>query len=133
MTPAMLRRLIRQLPEAGPISTALAKALMRGQKPRPVWYQTQKEHWSGWLGEYGGPGAYGRKPGQRRSARFIYNQIRCAPMLLWLGEAYGASVTLLKKAAKAARSAGEAGAAQCAAIRRLIPWPDIAIWLDRVG
>jgi hypothetical protein len=54
-------------------------------------------------------------------------------MLLWLGEASGVSITLLKKAAKAARSAGKAGSAQCAAIRRLIPWSDIAIRLGRVG
>jgi len=54
-------------------------------------------------------------------------------MLLWLGEASGVSVTLLKKAAKAARSAGKAGAAQCAAIRRLIPWSEIATRLGQMG
>jgi hypothetical protein len=127
MTPATLRRHIGQLREAGPISTALAKALMRGRKPRRTWYKdNQKKHWLVWLGPNSS------RSHQRQPARFFYNQIRSAPMLLWLGEASGVSVILLKKAAKAARSAGKAGsAAQCAAIRRMIPWSDIASRLGR--
>ena len=54
-----------------------------------VWYRTQKEHWLGWLGEYHGPGAYGRAPSEERDARFVYNHIVCPEMLLWLIEASG--------------------------------------------
>lgn len=35
-----------------------------------VWYTTQKQHWLGWLSEYDGPGAYGRRSGQNRDAKF---------------------------------------------------------------
>jgi hypothetical protein len=39
------------------------------------WYKTQKQHWLGWLKEYHGPGAYGRKTSQERDAIYDYNNI----------------------------------------------------------
>jgi hypothetical protein len=39
------------------------------------WYTTQKQHWVGWLGEYQGPGFYGRRTGSRRDAEYAYNHI----------------------------------------------------------
>ena len=53
------------------------------------WYATQKEHWLGWLSEYHSPGAYGRKSHSRRDARYAYNHIVEAKMLLWLVQAAG--------------------------------------------
>lgn len=45
----------------------------------------------------------------------------------------GQSLGRLPLVTSSARSAGEAGSAQCAAIRRLIPWSDVAIQLGRVS
>ena len=86
-----------------------------------VWYKSQKEHWLGWLSEYDGPGFYNRQ-NAKRSAEFVYNHINCAPMVLWLGEAFGISKTKVSKAKSAALSAGSALSSQCAAIRKVIPW-----------
>ena len=89
-----------------------------------VWYTTQKEHWLGWLGEYDSPGAYGRIPGKQRDARYAYNHVVCAPMLLWLIEAAGVRQDL----AQAARSAYETGnllSQKSGAIRRHVPWAEV--------
>lgn len=85
------------------------------------WYSTQKEHWLGWLKEYSGPGYYGRK-NWNRDAEFAYNHVVCPPMVLWLGEAFGISPILVRKAKKAALDAPPSLPAQSAAIRTVIPW-----------
>ena len=43
-------------------------------------------------------------------------------MVLWLGEASGISLILIRKAKKAGLSAGPSLSAQSAAIRRVVPW-----------
>ena len=53
------------------------------------WYKTQKEHWLGWLSEYHGPDAYGRRSDNKRDAEFAYNHIVEPKMLLWLIETAG--------------------------------------------
>jgi hypothetical protein len=90
-----------------------------------VWYTSQKEHWRGWLSEYGGPGAYGRKSWKGRSAEFVYNHIGCPPMLLWLAEAAGVSKTKVLAAKRSALAARGKRATHCAKIRTAIPWPVI--------
>lgn len=67
----------------------LMRAIERLPSDKPVmdpkkWYKTQKEHWLGWLREYHGPSAYGRKNGRRRDAKFAYNHIVEPKMLVWL-------------------------------------------------
>jgi hypothetical protein len=62
------------------------------------WYKTQKQHWLGWLGEHHGPGAYGRKNGKERDAKYAYNHIVEYKMLLWLIEAADVDPKLVKKA-----------------------------------
>jgi hypothetical protein len=86
-----------------------------------VWYRTQKEHWRGWLGEYHGPGAYGRQPDPKRDARFAYNHIVCPQMLLWLIEASGVDGALVAAAHESA-SSGATLMARSGAIRRHVPW-----------
>ncbi len=49
-----------------------------------VWYRSQREHWIGWLSDYYGPGAYGRKSPPPKEARRVYNRIVCPQMLQWL-------------------------------------------------
>jgi hypothetical protein len=59
-----------------------------------------KESWIGYLGEYGGPGAYGRKF-PCRLAKDVYVRLQSPPMLLWLCEQVGATRAELRAAANA--------------------------------
>jgi len=86
-----------------------------------AWYQTQKEHWLGWLGEYHGPGAYGRTTGIKRDAVYAYNHIVNHNMLLWLIKAAGVRSDLVDAAKRAARR-GKTMQAKSAAIRRHVGW-----------
>lgn len=97
-----------------------------------VWYTTQKQHWLGWLGEYGGPGAYGRISGQNRDAKFVYNHVVCPEMLLWLIEAAGVRRELVD-AARAACQAGTTQMQKSGAIRRHVPWVELhkTLWGSR--
>ena len=89
------------------------------------WYKTQKEHWIGWLREYHGPGAYNRRVGARRDASFAYNHIVEAKMLLWLISAAGVGRSRAARARMAARKARSLSA-KSAAIRREVPWSELA-------
>jgi hypothetical protein len=108
MTVNELRKRISRLPADKP------------QRAAGKWYSTQKEHWLGWLGEYDGPGAYGRVVGQQRDAKFTYNHIVEWKTLTWLAEASGVDPKLVRRARRVANTtkAKQSGAA---AVRRLIP------------
>ncbi len=92
------------------------------------WYKTQKEHWLGWLGEYKGPGAYGRKGGKDQGAEYAYNHIVEYRMLLWLIEAAGVESKLVK-AAKSIVNEEKSMHANSAAIRKIVPWEMLASML----
>lgn len=112
-TPKQLRRVIERLPADPPVDD-----------PKK-WYMTQKEHWLGWLGEYDGPGAYGRKIDRSRDAAYVYNHIVEVKMLLWLIDAVGVDSDLVA----AARRASEPGTTlqqKSAAVRRIVPWEVVA-------
>ena len=132
MTTDTLSRQIRRLQELSPLTTQFELALRRrgvwGKKR--VWYTSQKQHWLGWLSEYHGPGAYGRK-NQDGSAEFAYNHIVCPPMILWLAEAAGVSRARIVKAKQAALGAGPFLASQSAAIRKIVPWRLIELRLNK--
>lgn len=89
------------------------------------WYKTQKEHWLGWLGEYKGPGAYGRKGGKNQGAEYAYNHIVEYRMLLWLIKAAGVESNLVK-AAKLVVDEEKSMQANSAAIRKIVPWEILA-------
>lgn len=75
MTPHELLRKLDGFREHQPLTVDLERRLRRRRpNSRPVWYQNQKEHWQGWLRDYCGPGAYGRRD-WNRSAEFVYNHI----------------------------------------------------------
>jgi len=120
--------------------TSIAKfirALRRLPPDKPVddpktWYRTQKEHWIGWLSEYHGPGAYGRKVNTKRDARFAYNHIVEPKMLLWLIDAGGVSPRLVRTARRESAKATSMPQ-QSAIIRRLVPWEVVASSLWRVS
>jgi hypothetical protein len=98
-----------------------------------VWYGSQKEHWLGCLAYNDGPGAYGRKTWKGRSAGFVYNHVKCPPMLLWLAEAAGIPKDRLARAKRTALAAAPNLGSHAAALRRVIPWPDIEARLGAVG
>jgi len=121
MPPYALRHLIQRFRVGAPITSEFESALEKNGIRGNDHYKSQKQHWLRWLGEYGGLGAYRRKPGDR-STKFVYNHIQCAPMLLWLHEACGVPEVTLKNAKRVALSAGRSFGSQCAAIRRIVPW-----------
>jgi hypothetical protein len=133
MNIALFRTIVSQLPAAGPRHKALESWLAKDHGPRKAWYSSQKEHLLGWLGEYDGPGAYGRKGAVQRDASFVYNHFQCSPGLIWLAEAVGLKDITIKLAVAEATAAGANGARQCAAVRRVIPWNEIEAKLWKIG
>jgi hypothetical protein len=130
MMPHELARKIRKLRPKPPITADFELALSKTQSMGRVWYNSQKEHWLGWLSEYDGPGHYGRK-NWHRSAKFVYNYINCPPMVLWLGEASGIPKRTVIQAKQGALSALPSNAAQCAVIRKIIPWEVIEVLIGK--
>jgi hypothetical protein len=84
-------------------------------------YQTQKEHWLGWLDPSAGTGTYPRQNNDERDARDVYNRIVEPKMLVWLATAAKVELTLLHTAIAAA-NASEKMPSKSAAIRKYIPW-----------
>jgi hypothetical protein len=97
-----------------------------------VWYESQKEHWIGWLFHYNSPGAYGRKVTNGRDAKFVYNHIVCPGLLTYLANAAGVSRGLVRQAKKFERSRGTE-MARAGAIRRIIPWDTVQTALIENG
>lgn len=125
LVPSDLVRVIRLLPEDQPLTDALEGRTSDGYPgPRKPWYRSQKEHLIGFIGEYGGPGAYGRRTFDG-TARDWYQRFQCAPGLLWLAEALGEERGVLERGVAAIRDAGSRDATQCAAFRRVVPWERI--------
>jgi len=74
---------------------------------------------SAWFSQAEGPGAYGRRKAQ--TAGQTYNRLLCPPALLWIGEALGEDTEVIRAAANTAWAQKHL-AAQCATIRRHVPW-----------
>lgn len=125
MTPRQLRGNIKRLPANTPKHKALEQALCEGVGFGNAWYNSQKEHWLGWLDEYDGPGAYGRQTDKPRTAQYAYNHIQCAPMLFWLADALVFAEETLDDAFDAVLAAPKRNASQCAALRTVISWPEV--------
>jgi ASC-1-like (ASCH) protein len=127
MTPKQLTSIIRRLPAHLPLTRTyeIELAVRRLWGINRIWYSSQKEHWLGWLSEYGGPGAYDRKPDRTRTAEYAYNHINCAPMLFWLAEAVGVPKAKLLEA-KASTLRARTRSMHCGILRRAIPWIDVA-------
>jgi hypothetical protein len=126
MTPLGLARKIGKLPERAAITRSFEDVLTA----RGIWnperekkkYSSQKQHWLGWLSQYGSAGYYNRKNQAVRSAEVVYNRIVCPPMLLWLIEASGVPKRLVLAAMHSALSAAPSYASQCSAIRQTVRW-----------
>jgi hypothetical protein len=89
-----------------------------------VWYESQKERWIGWLLDYQGGGAYGRKVHGRRDAERVYNQLQCPDMLIYLAKESGVSPGRIREAKRAAGKGGSKArlAAKCGAVREILSW-----------
>jgi hypothetical protein len=134
MTPKDFARHIRKLRPHLPISDRFDTEMPGGSaEQKRAWYSSQREHWLGWLKEYDGPGAYGRKAPGGRNAEFVYNHIVNPKMLIWLAEAIGVPKARLLRARKAALAAGTKMQAMSAAIRRELPWADVECLLVGSG
>ena len=83
-----------------------------------------KKEWIRWLSDYDKPGPFNRQAGEKRSAKFAYNNLAYPEMLLWLGEAVGIDIGLIEMV-KADNKQIQNVRSQCAAIRRRIPWEDV--------
>jgi len=131
-TPAQLRKAIKQLSPSSPLCDrfsakwlgASAKGDDSQREQKTVWYETQHEHWLGWLNFYDGPGAYGRK-GSGYSAEFAYNHIVNPQMLVYLAEAAGIADKTVRKAAAEALANRSTMSSMSAAVRRVVPWKTI--------
>jgi len=99
---------------------------------RSVWYESQKEHWIGWLFHYNSAGAYGRKVTSGRDAKFVYNHVVCPGLLTYLAGAAGVSPTLVRKARQIEASTGTE-MARAGAIRRVVPWERVQDALIKNG
>lgn len=97
-----------------------------------TWYESQKEHWVGWLFHYNSPGAYGRKVTKGRDAKYVYNHIVCPGLLLYLVKGSGVDERAIKAAKKAA-ALEKTDMAKAGAIRRHIPWIAVLEALRRSG
>jgi len=124
MTPKSLRTKINKLRIAAPVTASYGRALTVREiwSDKEVWYSSQKEHWIGWLAEYDGPGYYGRKSWNGRTAEFVYNHLGNPSMLLWLAEAAGIPKNDLLAAKRSALSGRPNRVSHCALIRKAIPW-----------
>lgn len=118
-------------PYPSPVTvSALRKAIKRLPSDLPIhnpnkWYITQKQHWLGWLNDYPGSGAYGRRTDIARDARYAYNHIVEVKMLLWLAEAIQLDAELLEKVRAEIKSEktlmGKSGK-----VRQHITWDTVA-------
>ena len=93
-------------------------------------YNTQKDHWLGWLDPSAGTGSYPRRSGDNRGAQHVYNHIRESMMLLWLISAAGVRDELVVAAKTAAESVASFPA-KAPAIRKHVPWSEVAAALSK--
>lgn len=108
------------------LQIAIKKLSSDPPKTQPgIWYKTQKEHWLGWLKEYRGPGAYRRKGGSAREAKFAYNHVVNYHMLTWIIDAAGVDPKLVRQA-KAAVNDKKTLQANARVIRGIVPWEILA-------
>jgi len=97
-----------------------------------IWYTTQNQHWLGWLDNYNTVGAYGRKPGMNRDAKFAYNHVVCPELLLYLIKAINIPPDLIELAEQAYQS-GMTEMEKSGKIRKIVSWSIIyvTIWGDQ--
>lgn len=110
-----LRSIILGLPQFQPLTTALLSESI------PSGWSDEQTHLVNWLGDYDGPGYYGRS-GRGYDARHFYQHFQDGYGLLWLAEAVGVSRSILEQGASAIRNTHGRPGSKAAAFRRVCPW-----------
>lgn len=133
-------RIIGTLEPMLPISDEFENDLWQlryGRDFRPgvdKWWGDQREHLVGWFRELDFPGYYNRA--RPRTAREAYGSFKCAPGLVWLGEALcwalDEDADRVEDAVSAALNVGSSPQRQCAAVRVNLPWRIIARQVQQV-
>ena len=127
----MIRLRIQQIDTATPEWLSDAIRALPSDEPVPKGtqgynqYQTQKDHWLGWLNPAAGTGTYPRSTGDGASARKVYNRIAEPKMLIWLASAAGVAPELVAQA-RAAADAEPRFMSKCGAVRKFLPWTLVA-------
>jgi hypothetical protein len=106
-----------------PISDAFERDLRQLQG---TWWSSQREHMIGWFGAQHtlGTGKY-RRATPNTSARRTYGRLLSTAALVWMAEALGEDLAVVRAAADAARAEPDARK-RPAVVRRLVPWERIA-------
>jgi len=104
--------------------------LVANRQPGYNSYTTQKDHWLGWLDPNSGTGTYPRRNAPGRGARYVYNHIVEPKRLLWLISAAGVRKELVQAAVRAAECVSSL-ASKSAAIRKNVPWSEVASKLSK--
>lgn len=91
----------------------------RIERLRPA--KEAREQLAGWLDEYDKPGFYGRRV-FNHSAKFAYNHLQSARMILWLAQAVGTPRFALRRAKTVLRRAQAHTSSESAAVRSVLPW-----------
>lgn len=132
MSLTALRNHVRRMKPFLPVTSRFENDLRKAGvwNVKPVHYESQQEHWLGWLKGYYGPGFYNRR-NWNRDAEFAYNHIVCPPMILWLTEASEVNLKLVKEAAKKAQTADPSLPSKAKAIRQVIPWQKVQCALTK--
>jgi hypothetical protein len=83
-----------------------------------------RERWIRWLSDYDKPGPFNRQAGEKRSAKFAYNNLAYPEMLLWLIQAAGIENGLVDMA-KSDSEQFDNIRRKAAAIRNRVPWEEL--------
>jgi hypothetical protein len=83
-----------------------------------------RQRWIRWLADYDKPGPFNRQAGEKRSAKFAYNNLAYPEMLLWLIQAAGIDKGLADLA-KSDSDQFENVRRKAAAIRKRVPWKEL--------
>ena len=102
------------------------------RRKRAAWYESQKEHWIGWLYHYNSPGAYNRKTTSGRDARFVYNHIVCPGLLTYLADKSGVPRKLVQEIKQIERGSGTE-MNRSGKIRKVVPWELVEAALLKSG
>ena len=97
-------------------------------------YNTHKDHWLGWLRDFNSDdgGYYGRSDTTITDAKTVYQRLNCGPMIVWLNEAAGERLALIRATIREMERRGNRRAQTEAKIARAQhPWERAASLLFR--
>ena len=129
--PRDMARMFRRLPEFPPITAEFDHA--EYGTPRAPWYRSQREHMVGWFRAQSttGAGQYTRRM-PNVSAKRTYQRLQNAWSLLWINEALGVDIVLVRAAAEASEQETD-HRRRCAVVRKMLPWENLVPLIEAHG